>query len=336
MSLHEFLGEERLLEWFYSKNSSNTGKKVGYRRVSGKIGLTTKENGVRGAWVEKRVALFKNMLDFGYQIIPFSEATDATKDDGFETFNEYQPCDVLMLEFGGTNLQFYQKYWDKTVEMIKAHKGRVIFLNDDPDLPFLWELLPDEDWSRWTIAANATNCDEVAKILKCPIGSTTVDLPMASGMEFAEFHAGGIEKAVYIGRPNGRNKYFKEYVKSPELQVAGKEAEWDDYKEQITVLENPQQRDRRKFYQQYNGCLAVYDDKHKNSGWRTGRAYHALYAGIPVCAPKGNNGLSWCFPIESAADISKFAKLPVELRQKIWQKQKEVVEKTGKVDPLIL
>ena len=49
MSLHEFLGEERLLEWFYSKNSSNTGTKIGYRRVSGKIGLTNKENGVRGA-----------------------------------------------------------------------------------------------------------------------------------------------------------------------------------------------------------------------------------------------------------------------------------------------
>ena len=101
MSLHEFLGEERLLEWFYSKNPSNSGStRVGYRRVSGKIGLTNKENGVRGAWVEKRVALFKNMLHFGYHIIPLSEATDATKDDGFETFDTYQPCEVLMLEIG--------------------------------------------------------------------------------------------------------------------------------------------------------------------------------------------------------------------------------------------
>lgn len=335
MSLHEFLGEERLLEWFYSKNASNTGKKVGYRRVSGKIGLTNKENGIRGAWVEKRVALFKNMLDFGYQIIPLSEATDATKDDGFTSFDTYQKCDVLMLEFGGTNLQFYQKYWDKTVEMIKAHEGRIIFLNDDPDLPFLWELLPDEDWTRWTIAANATNSAKVAEILKCPQLSSTVDLPMSSGMEFAEFSPGGIEKCVYIGRPNGRNKYFKEYTKSKELEVAGKAAEWEDYPE-LAIVDNPQQRDRRNFYRKYNGCLAVYDDKHKNSGWRTGRAFHALYAGIPVCAPAGNNGLNWCFPIETAADISKFAKLPVEVREKVWKKQKEVVEKFGKVDPLTL
>ena len=335
MSLHEFLGEERLLEWFYSKNSINTGVKVGYRRVSGKIGLTNKENGVRGAWVEKRVALFKNMLDFGYQVIPLSEPTDATSDDGFKSFDTYQQCDVLMLEFGGTNLQFYQKYWDKTVEMIKAHSGRIIFLNDDPDLPFLWELLPDEDWSRWTIAANATNCDEVAAILKCPKGTTTVDLPMASGMEFAEFSAGGIERAVYIGRPNGRAKHFKEYSKSRYLQVAGKEAEWEDYSG-LSILENPQQRDRRAFYRKFNGCLAVYDEKHKNSGWRTGRAYHALYAGIPVCAPTGNNGLNWCFPANTAEELTKFATLSVELRQKIWEKQKEVVEKTGKVDPLVL
>jgi hypothetical protein len=158
---------------------------------------------------------------------------------------------------------------------------------------------------------------------------------MASGMEFAEFSAGGIEKAVYIGRPNGRAKHFKEYTKSIHLQIAGKPAEWTDYPD-ISVVENPQQRDRRAFYRTYNGCLAVYDDKHKNSGWRTGRAYHALYAGIPVCAPVGNSGLDWCFPVSSAADVSRFATLPAATREKIWLKQKDIVSKTGKVDPLIL
>jgi hypothetical protein len=80
----------------------------------------------------------------------------------------------------------------------------------------------------------------------------------------------------------------------------------------------------------------VFDGKHKDSGWRTGRAYHALYAGIPVCAPAGNAGLNWCFPANTAEDISKFAKLSVEQRMKIWNMQKSIVEKTGKVDPLIL
>ena len=331
MSLHEFLGEEKLLEWFYSKNSSNTGKKIGYRRVSGKIGLTNQENGVRGAWVEKRVAFFKNVLAQGMRIIPLSEATDPTANDGFETFDTYQECDTLVLEFGGTNLQFYQKYWDKTVEMIKAHKGKVIFLNDDPDLPFLWELLPDEDWSRWTIAANAAVPAEVATILKCPEGSTTIDLPMASGMEFAEFHPGSIDKIVYIGRPNGRTKYFKEYTRTKHLQVAGKEAEWSDF-DSLEILENPQQRDRRKFYQQFHGCLAVYDDKHKRSGWRTGRAYHAVYAGIPVCAPQGNSGLSWCFPADTAVALEAFANYSAEKREKIWLAQKQYIENKDKID----
>jgi hypothetical protein len=330
MSLHEFLGEERLLEWFYSANSTNTGQKIGYRRVSGKIGLTNKENGVRGAWVEKRVAFFKNVLGAGMRIVPLSEPTDATRDDGFESFDTYQECDTLVLEFGGTNLQFYQKYWDKTVEMINAHKGNIVFLNDDPDLPFLWELLPNENWSRWTIAANAAVPAEVATILKCPQGSTTIDLPMAAGMEFAEFHAGEIEKVVYIGRPSGRTKHFKEYTKSPYLEVAGKEAEWSDYAD-LNIVENPQQRDRRAFYQKYHGCLAVYDDKHKRSGWRTGRAYHAVYAGIPVCAPQGNNGLVWCFPADTADSLQKFASLSIEKREKIWLAQKQYILNTDKV-----
>jgi hypothetical protein len=158
---------------------------------------------------------------------------------------------------------------------------------------------------------------------------------MASGMEFADFHPGNIQKVVYIGRPNGRTKYFKEFTSSRHLQVAGKESEWEDY-DALEILENPQQRDRRKFYQQFHGCLAVYDDKHKKSGWRTGRAYHALYAGIPVCAPQGNNGLNWCFPVDTKEQLDKFATFPEEIRKQIWEKQKAVVEKTGKVDPLIL
>lgn len=320
------------LDWFHIKNQNNKKKRVGYRRVSGKLGLTSIENGYRGAWVEKRIALFKSMLNYGYKIIPLSEATEQTSNSGLQTYTHYQDCDVLILEFGGTNLQFYKNYWDKTVEMINAHKGQIIFINDDPDLPFIWNLLPNEDWSRWTIAVNATNTDIASTILKCPTGTTTIDLPMASGMEFSDFHTGTIEKVVYIGRPNGRSKYFNEYVKSPELQIAGKLSEWSEYTSKTSVIENPKQCNRRSFYQQYKGCLSVYDNKHKISGWRTGRAYHALYAGIPVCCPKGNNGLSWCFSVNYAEDISIFAKLDDDLRKTIWTKQKTIVENTTTYD----
>ena len=298
--------------------------------MAGKIGLTNKESGVRGAWVEKRVALFKSLQQHGHSILCLSDLTDETAAKGFASHKTYKQCDVLILEFGGTNLQFYQKYWDETIAMVKAHKGRIIFINDDPDLPFLWNLLPDEDWTRWTIAANATNVNNVSTILKCPYGTRVVDYPMNANMPFAEFHNGNLEKAVYIGRPNGRTKYFQEFLKLPQLQVAGKPAEWDGWN--TKVVENPPQRLRRKFYRQYNACLAVYDDKHKSAGWRTGRAYHALYAGIPVLAPPGNPGLNWCYPVETAIDIADFVRKSKAERMKIWEMQKTYVEKQGMVD----
>lgn len=334
MSLHEFLGEGRALDWYYDVNSSNTGLKLGYRRVSGKIGLTNKESGVRGAWVEKRVALFKNLLASGYSIIPFSAPTESTAADGFTSVNQYTKCDVLILEFGGTNLQFYKKDWDKTVDLIKSHSGRIIFINDDPDLPFLWELLPDEKWDRWVVAANATNSAEVSTILKCPMGVRVVDLPMANGMSFESFSNGNIDKTVYIGRPNGRTKYFKEFLKSPSLEISGKPKEWTDFN--INVIENPQQKDRRNFYRNYKGCLTVYDSKHKISGWRTGRAFHALYAGIPVCAPSGNTGLKWTYPVETVEDLNKFTSLSDEKRKLIWEKQKSIIENETNIDLILL
>jgi hypothetical protein len=238
------------------------------------------------------------------------------------------------LEFGGINLQFYKKYWDKTLEIIKAHKGRIIFINDDPDLPFLWNLLPYEDWSRWTLAVNAANPNKAKTLLKCPNEVRSVDFPMNTGMPFEEFYEGKINKIVYIGRPNGRAKYFKEYLKSKNLEISGKKEEWKSFS--CDVIENPQQRLRKIFYQQYKGCLAVYDDKHKNSGWRTGRAYHALYAGIPVLAPSGNKGLSWCFEIKNSEDIDKFINKNQIERKKIWETQKNFIEKQKKIDILKL
>lgn len=322
--LGSLFGEEAALGWYTDKNASNKGKTIGYRRVSGKVGLTDNENGVRGAWVEKRVALFKKLLGNNYKIALLSQPTDQTEAEGVEFSNVYKPVDVLILEFGGTNIQFYKKYWDVTVEMINEHKGRIIFINDDPDLSFLWELLPNEDWSRWTIAANATNTSEVAKTLKVPDGARVVDYPMDAGMLCNAFHPGKMKKVVYIGRPNGRAKYFRKFLLSPELIIAGKKGEWEsEWGDLVEVIPNPAQKDRKQFYTDYAGCLAVYDTKHMNCGWRTGRAYHALYAGIPVCAPPGNDGLRWTYTVETASDITDFANLSAEVRKKIWLQQKE-------------
>ena len=144
---------------------------------------------------------------------------------------------------------------------------------------------------------------------------------MDAGMPCNAFHQGTMKKVVYIGRPNGRTKYFKEFLQSPDLVISGKKEEWSDF--DADVIANPAQKDRKQFYTDYAGCLAVYDTKHKNCGWRTGRAYHALYAGIPVCAPSGNDGLRWTYTVDTASDITDFANLSAEVRKKIWLQQKE-------------
>lgn len=323
MSLRAFLDEPSDLDWFTQGNENATGPTIGYRRVAGKIGLTSHEEGVRGAWVDKRVAMFKKFLSENNKIVILSGTTFETRNEGVEKQKEH--FDILCLEFGGTNLQFYGKDWEETVSLVKAHDGFVWFICDDPDLSFLWNLLDGEDWSRWTIIANAVNTNAVLETLRAPEGVGCVHVAMDNYMESDAFSAGSIPKVVYIGRNSGRSAYFKTFGKSPHLQIAGKAKEWEDYPD-LTLVDVPQQKDRRKFYRDYYGCLAVYDKKHKETGWHTGRAYHALYAGIPVLAPPGNAGLDWCYPINDVADIEKFVNLSVEERQAIWQNQLDKVK----------
>jgi hypothetical protein len=327
MSLHDFLDEERELQWFYDNNKNNTGPTIGYRRVAGKVGLTKNEAGIRGSWVDKRVALFKTLGERSARIHILSKLTEETTGDGVTVSDDHEVYDTLYLEFGGTNLQFYGKDWDKTVEIVKRHKSKKkVFVCDDPDLSFLWELLPDEDWSLWTIAANAVNTDEVLRVLKAPEGVSCIHLPMDKGMQADDFNAGTIQKIVYIGRNQGRAVYFKMFNISPFLQIAGKVSEWEDYPN-LTLVDIPQQKDRRAFYRNYYGCLAVYDKKHASTGWHTGRAYHALYAGVPVVAPPGNAGLDWTYPVNNAYDIETFVNLSEQERFEIWKKQLDKVTK---------
>lgn len=312
-----------LISLYHAQKLHNSIKVIAYRRVAGKIGLTANENGIRGAWVEKRIALIKHFLNLKYQIVLLSETTETTKQQGYKTFSKYQPCDLLVVEFGGNNLQFYKKDWLKTSQIIKAHTGQILFLIDDPDLPFLWHLLPDEDWSRWTVAANAVNTNAVREILKVPAEAKVVDYPMMPEGDNLTFNAKENSHLIYIGRPNGRKKYLNDYTQSDHLRIAGQEKDWRQY-DKIKLLPYPQQRHRKQFYQQFSGCLAISDNKHIQTGWRTGRAYHALYAGIPVCAPKGNEGLSWCSPVTQLSDLSFYAQLPSHQLETIWLKQKEI------------
>jgi hypothetical protein len=303
------------IDKFNKSNATNTGLTIGYRRVSGKIGLTQNESGIRGSWVEKRICLLSNLLDHNYKIKLLSKTTDQTN----IPINN-SDYDYLILEFGGTNYNFYKKDWDETIDIINKFKGKIMFINDDPDLPFLWNLLDNEDWSRWTIAVNALNLKACKIILKCPNKTTLIDLPMFIGLKFNEFNLNNNPEMIYIGRASGRKKYFDEFLKCKQLRIAGKQKEWSEYN--LILIDIPQQKERINFYKNFNSSLCVYDQKHAKCHWRTGRAYHAIISGIPVCAVKGNYGLNWCYPVETHQDLTDLINSNKDFRETLWNKQK--------------
>lgn len=290
--------------------------KIGYRRVSGKLPLTDNEAGARGTWLEKRRGLIASLEARGHTFSYLTDPTPNSQEAGYAKASNYD-CDLLMLEFGGNNLMFNRKAWEETFAIIKQHKGKIVFLNDDPDLPFLWKELPNEDWSRWTVAANAVNTHAVRARLGVPAKANVIDIPFHDVLPQREFHNGVNSTAIYYGRPNGRSKVLAPFLSSGIVTIAGKPEEWTNE----TVVPAPEQKNRSDFYRQWRACLAIYDNKHADTGWRTGRAYHALLAGIPVAAPRFNAGLNWTYPANYPSDLGQLLIKSVDERREIHAQQ---------------
>lgn len=291
---------------------------IGYRRVSGRLPLTTDEKGARGTWLEKRLALIASLERRGHSFRYLSAPTINSEAVGYKK-EPLGTCDVLFLEFGGANLLYNRKAWNETFAIIREHKGRIIFLCDDPDLPFLWKELPDEDWSRWTCAVNASLVEPTRLKLGIPIQAQIVDTPFHALLEQQEFHDGDKPTAIYFGRPNGRMKSITPYLQSGMVTIAGKADEWKD--DSLKLVTPPEQKERSGWYKQWRACFAMYDAKHAITGWRTGRAYHALLAGIPVAAPYGNPALDWTWRTDSPRDLAELLKLDADKRKAIHEQQ---------------
>jgi hypothetical protein len=291
---------------------------IGYRRVSGKLPLTTDEKGARGTWLEKRLALIASLEKRGHTFHYLSAPTINSEAVGYKK-EPYVPCDVLLLEFGGANLLFNRKAWDETFVIIREHQGRIIFLCDDPDLPFLWKELPDEDWLRWTCAVNASQIEPTRLKLGIPAKATIVDTPFHALLEQQEFSDGTNPTAVYFGRPNGRMKSLMPFLQSGMVTIAGKKEEWKD--DSLYIVPVPEQKERSDWYKRWRACFAMYDGKHAITGWRTGRAYHALLAGIPVAAPYGNPALDWVWRTDSPRDLGELLKQDAQTRKAIHEQQ---------------
>jgi hypothetical protein len=287
--------------------------KINYHRISGKIGMSDFETGDRGAWLEKRRGLWTFLRAAGHEVNCCSLPTkpsiglwnppaieDKSQVDLFAAAGETLPkADILMLEFGGSNGLFFGKDLHRTRVLIEAHKGKIVFICDDPDLFFPWKDYPNEDWSRWSAWLNAVEPSEEA--MKLPKGCRAYDFPFSALLPYREpLLEGYSSNFVYSGRPNGRKAQINtfQFASGGLVDVYGRQEEWSEYG--VTVSGgSPKQSERHSFYQTKLGCLAISDSKHKRLRWRTGRAYHALHSGCPVACEDGAEGIQFAQKVSS-------------------------------------
>lgn len=248
--------------------------KIAYRRMSGAIGVSPNETGTRGLWFEKRLALVLKLINRGHSVDFVSRMTKPSSH--VESHDLRSDHDVLMIEFGSANTRFYGKDLEETQALAQKHMGQIIFICDDPDLPYLWQTVKNpSQWSCWYNAVKPPHLGGQ------PFGVKSYDLPFSSLQAYSLPKSSyQNEKLVYIGRPGGRGETIRNLlVDQAPWRVFGKQAEWDAWG--VMVRPAPDQPKRKEFYADQIGCLALADSKHKTTGWRTGRAYHAMLAGCP-------------------------------------------------------
>lgn len=295
---------------------------IAYCRLSGAIGLTSVEVGQRGLWWEKRRALWTWLEARGHLVYPVSRATRYSADMPVfrRAFTDDLKADLLMVEFGSSNAKFYADDLRRTRNAIAAHRGPVVFLCDDPDLPFPWKSMPD-DWKRWTCWYNAWGGQPIGKQPEMRI----IDFPFASLLDCREpsqtYNANWL---VYAGRPVGREKVVRALIagRAPFI-VSGRPKEWRHH--DIAVIAPPEQPQRADFYSHVLGSLVLADSKHKRLEWRTGRAYHAICAGTPAVKEHDHSGIVGVPHFTTADDLRQIAERwrNPALRAEDWRRQRD-------------
>jgi hypothetical protein len=249
--------------------------KIAYRRMSGAIGTSQLETGTRGLWFEKRGALYRALVTRGHTVDYVNRMTRYSQQLEEPKFDA-RTHDLLMVEFGSNNERFNGKDLDRTREMVDQHAGPIVFICDDPDLPYLWKTVGDG--TKWSMWMNATRPQPFGG---CPPSVRCYDAPFAALLPdpkpVSHEHT---DRLVYMGRALGRKSTMKKILEAQlPLDIFSNPKDWKDYP--VQVHEPPTQVERSNFYGTKLGCLVLADNKHKELGWRTGRAYHALYAGCP-------------------------------------------------------
>lgn len=296
--------------------------RIAYRRMSGPIGITKFEEGTRGLWLEKRLALVRTLRNRGHRVDFVNRMTKFSNQGSIETLNNNH--ELLIVEFGSNNEQFYGDDLLKTLRYMQKHEGQIIFICDDPDLPLFWKKLDPSIIARITCWYN---CAYPVPFGGQPEYVQPKSFPISGLIECKEPQTQREEKLVYIGRPSGREKIFTEIFKeNVPVQIYGREKEWKEFN--IKPLDPPEQANRAFFYGMQLGSLVIADKKHKRMGWFTGRAFHAIAAGCPAIAEFDHVGMMGVAKFLNATDL-KFIiqelKNPAH-RELVWRAQRDWVK----------
>ena len=296
--------------------------KIAYRRMSGAIGLTEKELGTRGLWFEKRKALVNELRQRGHKVDFLNRMTKYSKKYEKQIKLDH---DILFIEFGSNNTLSYGDDLKETVDLVKKYKGTKIFLCDDPDLPFIWRSFDKEELENFSCWLNCCSpkyfggCPEYIPLYDFPFSSLQKNIDPSSYYNKDYF--------VYIGRPNGREKEISILIENKiPWRVYGDPKHWAKFN--IRVLQPPTQPMRAMFYNKVLGSIVLADKKHRDLGWRTGRAYNAILSGCPALVEGSHPGLSKINNFNSVSELSSFFekwKDPVK-RKKDWIQQLEIIK----------
>lgn len=303
--------------------------KILYRRYSGSVGVTDRERGIRGGWIEKRLALMARLKAHGHEILMASKPSQASK-GCWEVVPAGSKADLLMIEWSMTNWVFVREDIAETARYIQRHKGPIVFLCDDPEMlggcfdPRTISLFAQKTYRRWTLWLNTPySTSHLSKHLRFPRDARVVDAPFASLLATnLKPRTQYLPKLIYSGRgTGGREARLVELSRSTPIQLFGRIKEWAKL---TPTADAPPQVDRHKLYAQYTGCLALADRQHKMTGWRTGRAYHALRAGIPTLVESDHEVLAQSFSVfhtPQEVDHLRRTWQDPKVRQAAWKKQ---------------
>lgn len=291
-------------------------QRVAYMRLGARVPRRPSD---RGSWWEKRNALLQLLRARGHSVMVEPD-----------TPNPIASADVVMLEFGPSNPIFCADRWAAQAAALRTARGRIIYLNDDPALlP-----LPLE------IAEALAECEPVQAWLNTPLAAQVgAGLSLEGGEVYghdAPFgsllpHRGPSPwfrpSLVYQGRNAGRLKVLQRVRRSGvPLTVLGRPEEWPD---DWSVRRPPPQDERHAMLGEYAGALLLADQQHHALQWRTGRAYHALSAGVPVVTPEPMSGVPWARPMGFNDKLALWTELPAA-RDTAVVEQGEVVAAEGR------